>query len=78
MLTVYACVHAYACAYACSNRSKLLGITFGLTLSFDVHVSNHCKEANQKLNALAGISCSISISKLKLMMNAFITLAIPL
>ena len=56
-----------------SDQSKLLGITFHSTLSFDIHVSNRCNKVNQKLNDLARISCHISQSKLNIIMNAFIT-----
>ena len=56
-----------------STQRKLLGITFDSALSFDVHVFNLCKKASQKLNALARISSYMSQTKLKIIMNAFIT-----
>ena len=37
------------------KEQKLLGIKFDASLSFEGHITNLCKEASQKLQALAGI-----------------------
>ena len=55
-----------------SQSEKLLGITIDNNLTFKGHVSNLCKKANQKLNALARISHYMSSDKLKVIMKAFI------
>ena len=51
---------------------KLLGITIDNKLNFRDHVSNLCKKASLKLHALARISSSMSPTKLRLVMKAFI------
>ena len=37
------------------NEQKLLGIKFDSSLSFEGHITNLCKKASQKLDALARI-----------------------
>ena len=54
-------------------KQELLGITIGSNLSFEKHVSNICKKASQKLNALARISSSMDIQKRRAIMKSFIT-----
>ena len=55
-----------------SQSEKLVGIKIDNNLTFKGHVSNLCKKANQKLNALARISHYMSSDKLKVIMKAFI------
>ena len=55
-----------------NTSEKLLGVTIDSDLKFDIHVNNLCKEAAQKLNALARISGYMDSSK-KTIMKAFIT-----
>ena len=57
-----------------SEYEKLLGVTFDKKLSFTKHVQDLCKKAHQKLHALARLSNYIDPIKLKLLMDAFITL----
>ena len=56
-----------------SLSEKLLGVTIDNSLKFDIHVTNLCKKASQKLNALSRISSYMGISKRKNLMKAFIT-----
>ena len=55
-----------------TKSEKLLGITVDNKLTFKDHVSNLCKKANQKLNALARITRYMDTDKLKVTMKAFI------
>ena len=55
-----------------STTEKLLGITIDYKLSFDSHVSNLCKKAGQKLNALARIASYMNINHRRIVMKAFI------
>ena len=48
-------------------------MTIDSDLKFDIHVSNLCKKATQKLNALARISGYMDSSKKRTIMKAFIT-----
>ena len=50
---------------------KLLGVKLDWTLNFDDHISDVCKKASRKLNALARIATFIRLSKRRLLMNAF-------
>ena len=42
-------------------------------MTFEPHVRSLCKKACQKLNAFAGIACSLTFDQRKLLLNAFIT-----
>ena len=55
-----------------SKEEKLIGIIFDQKLSFKQHVKTLCKKANQKIHALARISCYMGTEKLKLVMQAFV------
>ena len=55
-----------------SDEEKLLGVTLARRLSFNNHVSNLCKKASQKLNALARVSKYMEKSKLELTMTPFV------
>ena len=56
-----------------SHEVKLLGITINNSLNFDTHVAKLCKEANQKLHALARLSNYMDEEKLRVITNAFVT-----
>ena len=56
-----------------SSNIKLLGITIDSALSFDMHVINLCKKANQKFHALARLSNYMEHDKLRLIMKASFT-----
>ena len=53
-----------------SECEKLLGVKFDYKLTFNCHVSDLCKNASRKINALARIAPYISISKC-ILINAF-------
>ena len=55
-----------------SIKEALFGITIDKKLKFDEHVNNFCKNACQKLNALARIATFMNIEKKILIMKAFI------
>ena len=55
-----------------SSHEKLLGVTIDNKLSFNVHVSNLCKKASQKLHALSRISRYMDKDRRRNVMNAFI------
>ena len=44
------------------NTVKLLGVTIEYLLNFDLHVSNICKTAAIKINALLLLACSKYLS----------------
>ena len=50
---------------------KLLGIKIDNQLDFDEHVTNLCKKASQKLQALTRIAPFIATNKLRILMKAF-------
>ena len=51
---------------------KILGLTVDNNLHFSNHISNICKTANQKLNALSRISANMNSDKCTLLINSFI------
>ena len=53
--------------------NKLLGIKFDSSLTFEGHITNLCKKASQKLQALAGIVNYMDLAKRKVLMKAFLT-----
>ena len=59
------------------NESKdekvLLGITIDSNLTFENHIINICKKANQKLNALGRIAPYMNIEKRRTIMKSFVT-----
>ena len=55
-----------------SKYEKLLGVTIDNKLNFNEHVSGLCKQASQKLRALARVSPYMNIIKRRTIMNAFI------
>ena len=55
-----------------SNCEKLLGVKIDNKLTFDCHVSDMCKKANRKSNALARIAPFININKRRILMNSFL------
>ena len=54
-----------------SDCEKLLGVKIDNKLTFDYHVSDMCKKANRKINALARIAPFININKRRIFMNSF-------
>ena len=50
---------------------NIVGITIDLNFSFEEHINNMCKKANQKLNALARIACYMDIQKRRTIMKSF-------
>ena len=54
-----------------STCEKLLGITIDCKLTFDNHVANLCKKANNKLRVLARATPHMTIEERKLLMNSF-------
>ena len=54
-----------------SDCEKLLGVKIDNKLTFDYHVSDMCKKANRKTNALARIAPFININKRRALMNSF-------
>ena len=55
-----------------SNDVKLLGITLGNNLKFDIHVSNICSKANRKLSALTRVAKFLPFKKRRILFKAFI------
>ena len=55
------------------KEPKLLGIKFDSSLSFEGHITNLCKTAIQKLQALAGIVNYMDLAKRKVLMKTFLT-----
>ena len=55
-----------------STNEKLLGVTIDSKLSFDTHVSNLCKKAGQKLNALSRLAPYMNYEHRRNVMKAFI------
>ena len=54
-----------------NDREKLLGVNIDNKLTFDCHISDMCKKANRKVNALARIAPLININKRRMLMNSF-------
>ena len=54
-----------------STFTKPLGVKIDYILTFDNHVSNLYKKANNKLRALARATPYMTIEKRKLLMNSF-------
>ena len=53
---------------------KILGVYFDNKLNFKTHITKLCKEASQKLHALASLSNLMSYQQRKIIiMNAFIS-----
>ena len=55
-----------------TNKGKLLGITIDNHLSMKDHIKNICKQASNKLNALARIANYLDENKRKVLMNSFV------
>ena len=54
-----------------SDCEKLLGVKIDNKMTFDCHVSDMCKKANRKINALASIAPFINTNKRRILMNLF-------
>ena len=66
------------CDISCDNiiiknslSEKILGLTMDNNLDFSDHISNICKAANQKLNALFRVSANTNSDKCTLLINSF-------
>ena len=55
-----------------SKAEKLLGVTVDKNLTFNTHLSNLCKKANQKVSALARIARILPFHKRRLIFKSFI------
>ena len=55
------------------KEGKLLGITIDNHLSMKDHIRNICKQAGNKLNAIARIANYLDENKRKILMNSFVT-----
>ena len=55
-----------------TSSQKLLGIEIDNKMTFDVHVSNICTKASQKLHALSRVSHLMKFEHRKFIMNCFI------
>ena len=67
------------CSFACNDTiiknslsEKILGLTIDNNLDFSDHISNICKTANEKLNALFRVLGSMNPDKCSLLINSFI------
>ena len=67
------------CDFSCDDiiiknslSEKILGLSIGNNLDFSDHISNICKTANQKLNALFIVSANMNSYKCTLLINSFI------
>ena len=56
-----------------TTPKKLLGITIDEHLSFNEHLTNVCKRASRKLNALSRVSSFLSYQHKKVIANSFIS-----
>ena len=56
-----------------NTTKKLLGITIDEYLNFNEHLTNACKSASRKLNALSRVSSLLSYQQKKVMSNSFIS-----
>ena len=54
-----------------SKCEKLLGIKIDCKLSFDHHIGNMCKKADEKLNALTRVAQYMNTEKKRLIVNIF-------
>ena len=54
-----------------SKSEKLLRVKFDHKLSFDDHISELCKKASRKINALSRVASHMNILKRRILMNAF-------
>ena len=62
------------CSAENGDYEKLLGVKTDNKLTFDCHVSDMCRKANRKINALARIAPFININKRCILMNSFFRL----
>ena len=67
------------CDFSCDDiiiknslSEEILGLTIDNNLDFSDHISNICKTANQKLNALLRVSANMNSDKCTLLLNSFI------
>ena len=56
-----------------TTTKKLLGITIDQYLNFNGHLTNACKSASRKLNALSRVSSLLSYQYKKVVSNSFIS-----
>ena len=67
------------CDFSCDDiiiknslSEKILGLTIDNNLDFSDHISNICKTANQKLNALFRVSANMNSDKCGLLITSLI------
>ena len=67
------------CDFSCNDiiiknglSEKMLGFAIDNNPDFSDHISNICKTANQKLNALFRVSANMNADKCTLLINSFI------
>ena len=58
------------------KEQVLIGITIDSNLTFENHISNICKRASQKLNALARFAPYMNMQKKRIIMKSFIMCSI--
>ena len=56
-----------------TTTKKLLGISIDEHLNFNEHITNVCKSASRKLNALSRVSSLLSYQLKKVVSNSFIS-----
>ena len=54
-----------------SDFEKLLGVKFDSKLRFDQHITDLCRTASRKIQALARVTPFMNLSKRRLLMNSF-------
>ena len=67
------------CNFSCDDTiikksfsEKIIGLTIDNNLDFSDHISNICKTANKKLDALFRVSANMNSDKCSLLINSFI------
>ena len=53
-----------------SSSEKILGLTIDKNFDFSDHISNICRTANQKLDALFRVSASTNSDKFNILINS--------
>ena len=72
MVTTHLTFHVMIIIIKNSLLEKIFVLTIDNNLDFKDHISNICKTANQKLNALFRVSANMDSDKCTLLINSFI------
>ena len=72
MVTTHLTFHVMIIIIKNSLLEKIFVLTIDNNLDFKDHISNICKTANQKLNALFRVSANMNSDKCTLLINSFI------